>query len=63
MMVSLEWKVAVRAIATHCRWPPDMLRMVLRRLNNFTEPILQFLEEAWKDFGDLTGRYYGLITE
>ena len=28
MMVSLEWKVAVRAIATHWRCPPDMLRMV-----------------------------------
>jgi pyruvate-ferredoxin/flavodoxin oxidoreductase len=36
---------------------------VVARRNNFTEPILQFLEEAWKDFGDLTGRYYGLITE
>ncbi len=36
---------------------------VVARRNNFTEPILQFLEDAWKDFGDLTGRYYGLITE
>ena len=36
---------------------------VVARRNNFTEPILQFLEEAWKAFGDLTGRYYGLITE
>jgi pyruvate-ferredoxin/flavodoxin oxidoreductase len=36
---------------------------VVARRNNFTEPILQFLEEAWKDFGDLTGRYYGLLTE
>ena len=36
---------------------------VVARRNNFTEPILQFLEEAWKDFGELTGRHYGLITE
>jgi pyruvate-ferredoxin/flavodoxin oxidoreductase len=36
---------------------------VVARRNNFTEPILRFLEEAWQDFGDLTGRYYGLITE
>ena len=36
---------------------------VVARRNNFTEPILTFLEEAWKDFGELTGRYYGLITE
>jgi pyruvate-ferredoxin/flavodoxin oxidoreductase len=36
---------------------------VVARRNNFTEPILKFLEEAWKDFGDLTGRYYGLLTE
>jgi pyruvate-ferredoxin/flavodoxin oxidoreductase len=36
---------------------------VVARRNNFTEPILQFLEEAWQDFGDLTGRYYGLVTE
>src|SRR5687768_10203885 len=36
---------------------------VVARRNNFTEPILKFLEEAWKDFGDLTGRYYGLVTE
>src|SRR5688500_15832568 len=36
---------------------------VVARRNNFTEPILQFLDEAWKDFGDLTGRYYGLLTE
>ena len=36
---------------------------VVARRNNFTEPILQFLEEAYKDFGDLTGRHYGLITQ
>jgi pyruvate-ferredoxin/flavodoxin oxidoreductase len=36
---------------------------VVARRNNFTEPILQFLEEAYVDFGKLTGRYYGLITE
>ena len=36
---------------------------VVARRNNFTEPILEFLEEAYKDFGELTGRYYGLVTE
>src|SRR6185369_12347647 len=27
------------------------------------EPILSFFEAAYKDFADLTGRYYGLVTE
>jgi pyruvate-ferredoxin/flavodoxin oxidoreductase len=36
---------------------------VVARRNNFAEPILDFLEAAYKDFGDLTGRHYGLITE
>ncbi|MGA3070497.1 MAG: 2-oxoacid:acceptor oxidoreductase family protein, partial [Terracidiphilus sp.] len=36
---------------------------VVARRNNFAEPILQFLEDAYKDFGELTGRYYGLISE
>ena len=36
---------------------------VVARRNNFTEPILQFLEEAYKDFGKLTGRHYGLVTQ
>ena len=36
---------------------------VVARRNNFTEPILRFLEEAYKDFGELTGRHYGLVTE
>jgi pyruvate-ferredoxin/flavodoxin oxidoreductase len=36
---------------------------IVARRNNFAEPILQFLEDAYKDFGDLTGRYYGLITK
>ncbi|HXY14241.1 MAG TPA: 2-oxoacid:acceptor oxidoreductase family protein [Terriglobales bacterium] len=36
---------------------------VAARRNNFTEPILQFLEDAYTDFGKLTGRYYGLITQ
>ncbi len=36
---------------------------VVARRNNFTEPILEFFEAAYKDFGELTGRYYGLITE
>ena len=36
---------------------------IVARRNNFAEPILQFLEEAYKDFGELTGRRYGLISE
>ena len=36
---------------------------VVARRNNFAEPILDFLEAAYKDFGDLTGRYYGLVTK
>ena len=36
---------------------------VAARRNNFTEPILRFLEEAYAEFGELTGRYYGLITQ
>jgi len=36
---------------------------VVARRNNFTEPILQFFEEAYAEFARLTGRYYGLLTE
>src|SRR5579863_7502371 len=36
---------------------------VVARRDNFAEPILDFLEAAYKDFGDLTGRYYGLVTQ
>src|SRR6266567_2120663 len=36
---------------------------VVARRNNFAEPILKFLEDAYKDFGDLTGRYYGLVSK
>jgi pyruvate-ferredoxin/flavodoxin oxidoreductase len=36
---------------------------IVARRNNFAEPILDFLVDAYKDFGDLTGRYYGLVTE
>ena len=36
---------------------------VVARRNNFVEPILEFLEDAYKDFGELTGRYYGLVTQ
>ena len=36
MMISLEEKAAVRAIATHWRWPPDMFRIVFDRLGIFT---------------------------
>jgi pyruvate-ferredoxin/flavodoxin oxidoreductase len=36
---------------------------VVARRNNFTEPILKVLEDAYEEFGRLTGRYYGLVTE
>jgi pyruvate-ferredoxin/flavodoxin oxidoreductase len=36
---------------------------VVARRNNFAEPILQFLEEAYEEFAELTGRRYGLISE
>jgi pyruvate-ferredoxin/flavodoxin oxidoreductase len=36
---------------------------IVARRNNFAEPILGFLEEAYKDFAELTGRSYGLLTE
>jgi len=36
---------------------------IVARRNNFAEPILAFLEAAYKDFGDLTGRYYGLVSK
>ena len=36
---------------------------VVARRNNFAEPILKFLEEAYEDFAQLTGRRYGLVTE
>jgi pyruvate-ferredoxin/flavodoxin oxidoreductase len=35
---------------------------IVARRNNFAEPILDFLEAAYKDFGELTGRRYGLVT-
>jgi pyruvate-ferredoxin/flavodoxin oxidoreductase len=36
---------------------------IVARRNNFAEPILEFLEAAYKDFGELTGRHYGLLSE
>ena len=36
---------------------------VVARRNNFAEPIFEFLEAAYKDFAELTGRGYGLISE
>ena len=36
---------------------------VVARRNNFNEPILGFLEAAYADFGRLTGRHYGLLTQ
>src|SRR5215831_14182083 len=36
---------------------------VVARRNNFNEPILGFLEQAYQEFGRLTGRYYGLLIQ
>jgi pyruvate-ferredoxin/flavodoxin oxidoreductase len=36
---------------------------VVARRNNFNEPILKFLEDAYAEFGRLTGRVYGFLTE
>ena len=36
---------------------------IVARRNNFIEPILEMLEAAYKDFGELTGRHYGLLSE
>ena len=35
---------------------------VVARRDNFNEPILGFLEDAYKEFGELTGRHYGLVS-
>jgi len=36
---------------------------VAAKRNNFTEDILPFLEQAYREFAELTGRKYGLISE
>jgi len=36
---------------------------VIARRNNFAEPILRFLEDAYEKFAELTGRRYGLISK
>jgi len=36
---------------------------IVARRNNFAEPILHFLEEAYEDFAKLTGRHYGLLSQ
>src|SRR5213075_3556851 len=36
---------------------------VVARRNNFNEAILPMLEHACLEFGQLTGRYYGLVSE
>ncbi|OGH04750.1 MAG: oxidoreductase [Candidatus Lambdaproteobacteria bacterium RIFOXYD1_FULL_56_27] len=36
---------------------------VIARRNHFVEPILGFLEKAYEEFGVLTGRHYGLISQ
>ena len=36
---------------------------VVARRNNFAEPILKFLEDAYEEFAGLTGRSYGLISQ
>ena len=36
---------------------------VIARRNNFSEEILPFLEQAYEEFAELTGRRYGLVSE
>jgi pyruvate-ferredoxin/flavodoxin oxidoreductase len=36
---------------------------VIARRNNFSEEILPFLEDAYEEFAELTGRRYGLVSE
>jgi pyruvate-ferredoxin/flavodoxin oxidoreductase len=36
---------------------------VVARRNNWNEPIIGFLEDAYEEFGRLTGRHYGLISK
>lgn len=36
---------------------------IAARRNNFSEDILPFFEQAIEEFGNLTGRYYGLISQ
>jgi pyruvate-ferredoxin/flavodoxin oxidoreductase len=36
---------------------------VVARRNNFNEPILGFLEQNYAEFGRLTGRHYGFLSE
>ncbi len=36
---------------------------VIARRNHFSEGILDFLEDAYKEFGELTGRHYGFLSE
>lgn len=36
---------------------------VIARRNNFNEPILEFLQDAYDEFAELTGRGYGFVTE
>jgi pyruvate-ferredoxin/flavodoxin oxidoreductase len=36
---------------------------IVARRNNFAEPIMGMLEQAYADFSHLTGRHYGLISE
>ena len=35
---------------------------VVARRNNFAEPILGFLDEAYRLFGEFTGRHYGFVS-
>ncbi|MEE8468137.1 MAG: oxidoreductase, partial [Planctomycetota bacterium] len=36
---------------------------VIARRNHFSDSVLPFLEEAYQEFGRLTGRHYGLLSE
>jgi pyruvate-ferredoxin/flavodoxin oxidoreductase len=36
---------------------------VIARRNHLSEPIMGFLEDTWREFGALTGRYYGPLLQ
>ena len=36
---------------------------VIARRDNFAEPIMGFLADAYEEFGQLTGRYYGFLSQ
>ncbi len=50
-------------VVGHVQNQEHYMNGVAARRNNFSEHILGFFEKAYKEFGELTGRNYGLISE